>query len=174
MIMLDREARLREAIAREPDDAGAVRELANLVGRSRGRKEEAAELWARYAELSDVDDTPEPLLLLARALIEARREEEAVEALVRCSALHPEEPAAFDLLGDVLRHQGRLEEAAEAFERASSLDPGSLRARLALASCLDALGRAEEAQRILQAVQAEGSSDPAVAALLRELLHRRG
>lgn len=172
--MVDREAQLRELLASAPDDVEAVRALASLVGRSRGRKVEAAELWARHARLSDVEDTPEPLLQLARALIEARREEEAVETLRRCSALHPGDPTVFDMLGDVLRHLGRLEEAAEALERACSLDQGSLRPRLALASCLDALGREEEASRILEAVQAEAGSDPAVPALIRELLHRRG
>ena len=172
--MVDRERQLREKLAGEPDDAEAVRELASLVAQARGRKQEAAELWARYAVLSDNEGTPEPLLQLARALIEARREEEAVETLVRCSALHPDEAAVFDMLGEVLRYSGRVEEAAEALERACRLDPESLRPRLALASCMDALGRPEEAQRILEKVRADASADPAVAALVRELIHRRG
>lgn len=172
--MVDREAQLRESLARTPDDAESLRELASLVGRARSRKDEAARLWARYVELADNEAAPDPLMQLARALIEARRDEAAVDALVRCSTLHPNEAAVFDLLGEVLRYSGRLEEAVPALERACRLDPESIRPRLALASCLDALGREGEAARILEEVQAQASSDPAVTALVRELRHRRG
>ena len=171
--MADRERELRTRIAASPGDAEALRELAELVGAGRGRKDEAVELWSGYVHLAEPEDTAEALLALGRAQVEARRNDEAIRTLRRCAEDAPEFFPVFDLLGELLRQAGRLEEAVETLQRAVELDATAVRPRLALVGCLDALDRPREAEATLAAVRALGSSDPAVLALVQELMRRR-
>ncbi len=172
--MSDREAQLRARLAAVPGEAETIRELAELVGAARNRKDEAVKLWERYAGLVDAVRTEAALLALARAQIEARCEDAAIETLQRCAARTPESFEAFDLLGELLRRDGRLEEAAQALRRAAELDPKAVRPRLALVTCLDGLGQSAEAQAALDEVRRLASGDPAVLALVQELMRRRG
>jgi predicted Zn-dependent protease len=170
----EREKTLRDRIADSPADAEALRELAARVGAQRGRKEEAAELWRRYVDEVDASRKAEATLALARAQVEARQVSAAIETLHRCTAEAPGSAEAFDLLGELLRGAGELKEAVEALHKAVELDPEAIRPRLALVSCLDALGRSDEAGEQLEAVRALGAGDPAVNALVMELMQRRG
>ncbi len=169
----DRERALRERIATDPGDATAYQELARLVGSMRGRKDEAVELWRRYIDLADAARLPEARLALARAQIEARLDNDAVETLQTCVADDPGNVEALCLLGELLRRGGDLEEAVRVFRSAAGHEPETIRARIALLSCLEALGDQAEAQKVLQSIQQQAVGDPAVAALLRELLQRR-
>lgn len=171
--MSQREQALRDRLARDPGDSAASRELAELVGAERGRKDEAVELWRRYADVVDIADKGRALLALARAQIEARRERSAIETLIQRSERWPD-AEGLDLLGELLRRDGRLQEAAEALRRAIELSPEAMRPRIALITCLQALGRDAEVQRELEALSAVGAVDPAVAALVQELVRRRG
>ncbi len=172
--MNDREAELRARLGERPDDAEALGELATIVLAARRRKAEAVELWKRYAAAVDPSRLSDATLGLARAQMEARQEEQAIESLQRCTELDPNAFDAFDLLGELLRRRGRLEEAAEALGRAVRLDPQALRPRLALVTCLDGLGRSDEAQTLLVEAEKLGEGDPAVRGLIQELLRRRG
>jgi Flp pilus assembly protein TadD len=172
--MTDRERKLRERTIEAPEDAEAVRQLAELVGGQRGRKREAVELWSRYLTVVDASQTAEALLALARAQVEARQVSTAVETLRRCVDEAPGEAEAFDLLGELLRGSGDLEAAAEALRRAVELEPQSIRPRLALVNCLDVLGRSDEAGSELEAVRDMAAGDPALNALVMELVQRRG
>lgn len=160
--------------SRASEDAAAIRERAERLGAERGGKEEAVELWRRYLEIVQPSQVGDALLGLGRALVEARRDEEAVDVLQRCVEESPECFAAHDLLGQMLKQSGRLESAVEAFKRAAALSPGDVQPKVALVGCLDALGRSEEADDVIRALGARGARDPAVGALVRELLQRRG
>lgn len=165
---------MRERLAAEPDEAEALLELARHVGADRTRKVEAVELWERYAKAVDEADLGDALLGLARAQVEARSDEAAIATLERCIA-SPQPPApAFELLGHLLGRHGRLQEAVEALRRATDLQPRDVGPRIALVTCLDALGRESEASRVLAEIAEIGGDDPAVQALIRELMHRRG
>ncbi len=172
--MKDREKELREQLAAGSTDSEALRELAGLVGADRARKDEAVELWRSMVAVLEPSQLPEGLLALARAQVEARREEEAIETLARCTADSPDNFDAHDLLGELLRRAGRLEEAADALRRAGELDPRAVRPRAALLACLDGLGWRDEADRVLGSLQRLGADDPAVGALVEELMRRRG
>lgn len=169
----DRERRLRERVRETPEDVDALRELAGVVGNARTRKDEAVDLWRRYLEVAGREQVGEALLALGRAQVEARRDREAIETLRRCTVEWPTCFAAFDLLGELLRLEGEHEAAVEALQRAVELDPRSLRPRVALVSCFDALGRAAEAETALREVRELDSGDPAILALVQELMQRR-
>lgn len=157
-----------------PDDAAELRERAEKVGAERGRKQEAVELWRRHLESVGSSQIGEALLGLGRALVEARCVEEAVDVLSRCAGELPNSFEAHDLLGQVSRETGRLEAAVAAFRRAAELGPGEIQPRVALVVCLDALGRSAEADEVIRTLGACSSRDPAIRALLQELLQRRG
>jgi tetratricopeptide (TPR) repeat protein len=169
----DGEGRLRERLREVPEDTTALRELAELVGKARTRKDEAVDLWHRYLEVAGPEHIGEALLALGRAQVEARKEREAIETLRQCTVETSTCFAAFDLLGELLRREGELEAAVEALQRAGELDPRAIRPRVALVSCLDALGRAAEAEAALDEVRELGSDDPAILALVQELMQRR-
>lgn len=171
--MTDRERHLRDRISEAPEDAAALRELAELVAAERGRRDEVVDIWRRYLEVIDPSRTGEALLALARAQVEARRESDAIETLRRCTAEWPECFAAFDLLGELLRHAGEYDAAIEALQRAAELEPESVRPRVALVSCFDAAGRLAEAEAALEGLRRLGAGDPAVRALAQELARRR-
>jgi tetratricopeptide (TPR) repeat protein len=172
-VSTNREEELRARISAEPLDAEVIRELAELIGSDRTRKEEAIELWKRYVDAVEPSRTAEALLRLGRAQVEARREDEAIDTLRRCIEEASDCFAALDLMGELLRRAGRLEEAVEALGRAAELDDQAIRPRVALVTCLDALGRSGEAEAVLEVVRAIGAGDPAVMALVRELTQRR-
>lgn len=171
--MSQRERELRTRVQRDPDDADALRELARVVGRSRTGKDEAIDLWRRHLEVAAPSDRAAARLALAHALIQARREPEAIQTLRECTRDSPDAAEAFDLLGELLRRAGDLEEAVGALTRAIELEPDAVRPRVALVTCYDALGREREARAALQSLAGLGADDPAITALVRELMHRR-
>ena len=172
--MNDREDSLRQRISSAPADPKALRELALLIGLARDRKVEAVDLWQRYLELADARDVPAALLALSRAQIEARFESDAIRTLRRCTSEAPDQPEAYETLGELLRRNGDLQGAVDALRTAAELQPGSPQPLLALLTCLDAMGETDAAQEILSSVQRLAAADPALAALIRELMQRRG
>ena len=170
----DRERALRERLDEYPEDTEALRALAELLQSHRDRKSEAVEVWRRYVDAVPEHTRSGALLELARALIEARQEEEAVGALESCLGLEPDSVEALDLLGELQRRAGDLESAVDAFTRAIELEPEAIRPRVALVACYDALGRSREARAALQSLAELGAENPAIRALVQELMHRRG
>ena len=171
--MTDQESQLRRRLSGDPKDFDALRALAELVGAARDRKAEAVELWRRYADVAGPELAGGALFALGRAQVEARQEADAIETLLVCTREDPALSEAFDLLGELLRRAGRLEEAVEELKRAADLDPEAVRPRVALAICYDALGRRSEAESVLSSLGQAAANDPAVSALVRELMHRR-
>ncbi len=167
------EKELRDRIEKAPGDAEALQQLAQLVGRDRRRKDEAVRLWMRYVDAVPRAQRNQALLTLARAQVEARLNDEAIETLRRCTDEAPGMLAGLELLGELLRQDGRFEEAVEVLERAVEIEPEAMQTRFALASCFDALGRPREAEAVLAQVRAVGASDPAVLALVQEYMRRR-
>jgi Flp pilus assembly protein TadD len=167
------EKELRDRIEEAPGDAEVLRQLAQLVGRHRGRKDEAVGVWLRYVDAVPGQQKAEALLALARAQVEARQNGQAIETLHRCTAEDPGMFAGLELLGALLRQEGRFEEAVGVFEKAVKIDPKAVQPRVALVSCFDALGRPREAEAVLEQVRAVGTGDPAVLALVQELIRRR-
>ena len=156
-----------------PGDAEALRQLAKLVGRHRGRKDEAVGIWLRYVGAVPSSQKAGALFALARAQVEARQNDEAIETLRRCTAEDPGMFGGLELLGELLRQVGRFEEAVGVFERAVEIDSEAVQPRVALVSCFDALGRPRSAEGVLAQVRAMGTGDPAVLALVQELMRRR-
>jgi Flp pilus assembly protein TadD len=165
---------VNEANSRIPDDAAQLKQRAETVGAERDGKQEAVDLWRRYLQIAEASQTGEALLGLGRALVEARRSEEAVDVLSRCAEKMPDSFEVHELLGQVSRETGRLEAAVAAFGRAAELGPDEIQPRVALVVCLDVLGRSAEADEVIRTLGLRGSRDPAIRALLQELLQRRG
>jgi tetratricopeptide (TPR) repeat protein len=167
------EKELRERIEEAPEDSRALRQLAELVGRDRTRREEAVELWQRYVESVSGSEKAEALLALGRAQVQARENSGALDTLRRCIAEEPNLFGGLELLGELLRQKGRFDEAVEVFERAVEVEPGAVQPRFALVSCFDALGKTRQAESVLAQVRAMNANDPAVLALVQELMRRR-
>jgi tetratricopeptide (TPR) repeat protein len=167
------ERELRARLERDPTDGDALRELVRRVGTDRDGKREVVELWRRHVEAVDGPDEGAALLGLARSQVAARQEEDAIETLGRCVERLPDSAEAHGLLGELLRRAGRLEAAVEALSRATDLDPDSLEPRVALVACYDALGREREARAALESIRDLGAGNPAIGALVQELMHRR-
>ncbi len=171
--MTSGEKRSSERVSGTREDAAALRERAQLAGAERGRRQEAVDLWRRYLVVVGSSGTGEALLELGRALVEARREEEAVDVLRRCTEEWPDCFDAYGLLGEVLRQTGDLEAAVGALERAVALRPDDVQPKVSLVICLDALGRRPEAEKALASLGERGANNPAIRALVQELLQRR-
>jgi Flp pilus assembly protein TadD len=171
--MTDREIQPGGPGSEVPEDAALLRKKAELAGAERGGKNEAVDLWRRYLEVVDPAGTGEALLELGRALVRARREGEAADVLRRCVEELPDSFEAHALLGEILRQTGELEAAVGALKRAAELSATELQPQVSLVFCLDALGRRSEADAALRVLTESGASNPAVRALVQELLQRR-
>ncbi len=171
--MNDRERELRERVEANPTDPEALAELARLVGRQREGKLEAVELRKRQVEAAAAADVADAMMSLARAQVEARRDADAIETVRQLAENEPDTAEAFELLGELYRRIGATEEAVGAFRRAAELQPDAVQPRVALLVCLNDLGRSEEAREVVASIQEIGSGDPAVTALVRQLLQGR-
>lgn len=87
---------------------------------------------------------------LARALMEAGRDERARSVVREASELAPEDPAPMVLLGTLEARAGRFEQALPWFERALELEPRLGEAHLQRGNCLAALKRNGEAVASLE------------------------
>lgn len=87
------------------------------------------------------------LAQLARVLLQARREDEAIAAAERAVALCPDDALTLDTIGCVYSHCGRHESALPLFEAAAKLRPRHPQHLYNLASTLGFLGRFAEAER---------------------------
>jgi tetratricopeptide (TPR) repeat protein len=83
--------------------------------------------------------------LLASALMQQDRADEAMAEFVAAVLISPEDAAAHAGIGQIHLHAGRDAEAVDALRRATDLAPANGETRYALASALQRLGRTEEA-----------------------------
>ena len=109
-------------------DAGAL--LAARVHVRRGETPAAIQILHQRAEHPAA--AGELLDELARLLFDADRPHEAESALMRLSALRPQDPAVLHNLGSLYHLQDRLPEAAKALRRSLELRPDAAATRLLL------------------------------------------
>jgi cellulose synthase operon protein C len=111
--------------------------LADLLRRT-GRVRHAV---TRLAELLEQDPYDLPaLLLLGRALVDDKRDEQALEAFRRALKFDPEQVEALFQQGVVLARLHRYGEAVQAWEKVTRIDPGgpfAQRARIHARTALD-------------------------------------
>jgi tetratricopeptide (TPR) repeat protein len=110
-----------------------------------------------------------PLLVLARALGQQKRYDEALEALVRAERdlanLTTEQksyPGLYLLRGDLLAASDRRGEAREAYKQEIALFPADPLAYSHLARVLAAVGRRAEGLKVVQQMIATSPDDPAI------------
>jgi adenylate cyclase len=121
-------AEARQAVELNPNDAPALHALGNksdLVGDPQGiaRMERAQQLNPRDPERHS------HLCFLARALVNARRYDEAAAAARAAIQRRPDYPHAHFILAIALGHLGRLAEAQAALAESDRLQPGFVAAR---------------------------------------------
>jgi tetratricopeptide (TPR) repeat protein len=91
--------------------------------------------------------------LLARALVQQDREDEAIARFVAALLIDPVDAEALAGIGQIHLDAGRNAEAAAVLRRATDLAPGSSEARYAFANALVRLGRTEEAAQHFDKVE---------------------
>lgn len=144
-----------ELSRRNPNSANALGLLAFAYDAA-GRFEEAAEAYARAAQLDPAD--AHLLDAFGLMLSQTGRDDEALELFTRAVEAMPDDPIAHDHRGTALNRLGRDEEALDAFARAAELAPHSAMVRVRHGATLMHLERYEAA---LAALLAAAEIDPA-------------
>lgn len=105
----------------------------------------------------------------AAALFQDRRAAEAEAVLVTLTGRHPENPGAWEALGNVRGALGSFAGAAEAFDKARAAGGGGARLYAGLAATLAKSGRVPEARKALAEGLAKHPGDPALLSVQRQL-----
>ena len=130
---LDEAARLAGGVLKaDPDNA----EAGQILGTALLVQDRSAEAVAPLERAAQRGEDPHIETLLARALTNVGRREEAVDWLRQATTRRPAFPQAFLELGDQLGAAGRFEEAAAAFEEGLALLPEAAVLRVGLAHLL--------------------------------------
>ena len=159
--------RARQAIAANPNDAEAYRELGAALRRI-GDDQAAndAEMEAIYASSSDPQIRAAADALLANNL-------PAAEAILRpLVAARPNDVSAIRMLGEVALKVARPEDAEKLFRRALALAPGFDFARFSLVTALHSQNRAGEA--LVELDKIGGEQDEDILAMRAALCSRIG
>jgi tetratricopeptide (TPR) repeat protein len=127
------------AIHGESQLHGAVARLAS------GAADFPAAIAALQRAVNAQPNDPAMHRLLARALVQQDRADEAVAEFVAALLIDPRDAEALAGIGQIHLNAGRHTEAAEVLGRATEMSPGNSEVRYALASALVRLGRTEEA-----------------------------
>jgi tetratricopeptide (TPR) repeat protein len=88
-----------------------------------GVRQESLEIESIRAELADRPDDPDYLVLLAEALSQEGRTDEAMEAYRRATEIDPDNSAAHYALGSLLVAEDRKEEGIASWRAALDVDP---------------------------------------------------
>jgi len=153
-----RVARLKDYVARSPDDpAGGVR-LVKLLARA-GQTDEAL-LFSRKLRSAGLL-TPRLLLALGDLQADAGQADDAIRTYSEIVEFDPHNRAARQLLGDVFLARGWYDLAYAQYQTLTEMAPDNLLAQLRLASAAGSAGRTDEALRIVRKVaRAPGSPGP--------------
>jgi tetratricopeptide (TPR) repeat protein len=148
-----RVARLKDYVARAPDDpAGGIR-LVKLLARA-GKTDEAL-LFSRKLK------SPRLVLALGDLQADAGQTDDAIRTYSEIVEFDPHNLAARQLLGDVFLAHGWYDLAYAQYQTLTELAPDNLLAQLRLASAASGAGRTDEALRIVRKVaRAPGSPGP--------------
>src|SRR5438132_567012 len=122
-----------QLLALTPDDVEALADLLRRSGRPRAAV-------TRLAEMLEQDPYDLPaLLLLGRALLDDKRDEQALEAFRRALKFDPDQVEALFQQGVVLARLHRYGEAVQVWEKVTRLDPSGPFAQAARAHARTAL-----------------------------------
>ena len=114
----------RDAIEANPRFGRAYNNLGFLL-QKQGRRQEATEAFAKYAELEGRKEKPDPYAFynLGCALLEAGEPSRAKESLLKAADLLPDDHLVNNALGNVYVVQGLYTQALLRFRRAQQAEP---------------------------------------------------
>jgi len=133
--------RLRPHLQRHPDDAAAVRLLAELVGRS-GDVDQAKKLLQQAIELAPA--FPETRVRLATILCFQNRVEESLDVLDDLLAIDPTSAPGLDAKAATLARIGNYHEAARTYEILLEHAPDHVSGLIGYGQMLNTIGRFED------------------------------
>ena len=145
--LAEAEARYRQALAADPEDAEALTNL-GVTLQLRGRPDQAEACYRRALELRP--DQPEGHNNLGVALQALDRLDEAIACFERALALRPAYQDALNGLGVALQARGRLDQAVACYRRALELHPDHGETHANLATTLLQAGDLEAGFRELE------------------------
>ena len=153
-----RVARLKDYVARAPDDPAGGMRLVKLLARA-GKTEEAL-LFSRKLKAAGLL-TPRLVLALGDLQADAGQPDDAIRTYSEIVEFDPRNLAARQLLGDVLLAHGWYDLAYAQYQTLADLAPENGMAQLRLAAAAGGAGRTDEALRIVRKVaRAPGSPGP--------------
>lgn len=165
-------ARLKEYLARAPDDPAGGMRLVKLLARA-GHADEAL-LFSRKLKAAGLI-TPRLVLALGDLQADAGQTDDAIRTYSEIVEFDPRNQAARQLLGDVYLAHGWYDLAYAQYTTLTELAPESLLAWLRLAAAAAGAGRTDEALRIERKVARSpgnpGPSDPRLFARLAAAAH---
>jgi putative PEP-CTERM system TPR-repeat lipoprotein len=123
--------RFRDVLARNPGSSFALLALAELEGRSGGKKEEVLSLIKRSVAANPTDASSH--LMLVSFYLGTRDVKKAVAAAQEALAVLPDNPAILDVEGRAQQAAGNFNQALSAYARLSELNPGSTQPYLRMA-----------------------------------------
>jgi tetratricopeptide (TPR) repeat protein len=140
-------------------DPGAVAALARLVQQSSGPEAAITAIDAVKLDLTQPKNEP-VLRMRVDAQVQLGQAKQALAAVDRALAKHPEEPALLDLRGRVLAALGRKDEARASFEQALAADPQYAPSHAGLGSLAVQAGDLPTALQQFDAAVAADPADP--------------
>jgi tetratricopeptide (TPR) repeat protein len=143
----EEKARTKAAADASPNDWMLQENLANLQQQT-GDSGGAVDSWRRVVHL--LPHSPDAWQGLGLALDGAKRDDEAIPALQKAAALHPESVVAMNSVAEVYAREARFEEAAREFQQVLRQKPYWGPAHLGLGKALEALGKTQEAMEQFQ------------------------
>ena len=153
-----RVARLKDYVARAPDDPAGGMRLVKLLARA-GKTDEAL-LFSRKLKSAGLL-TPRLVLALGDLQADAGQTDDAIRTYSEIVEFDPHNLAARQLLGDVFLAHGWYDLAYAQYQTLTEMAPDNLLAQLRLASAAGGAGRTDEALRIVRKVaHAPGSPGP--------------
>jgi tetratricopeptide (TPR) repeat protein len=155
---------LRRAIALDPGNAEAHRELNALLYRS-GRESEFLASYDDAIRRAPASGRGALLLQKAGQLVDAERFEEARDCFAQVAALAPGSAGPQNGLAVAYAGLGRFEEAIAAYENSLKLQPNDLATRIRLACVLLQTGEAKRALSLTEAVVPQTPLDQAALAV---------
>jgi Ca-activated chloride channel family protein len=151
-------SRLKDYVARAPDDPAGGMRLVRLLARA-GKTGEAL-LFSRKLKAAGLL-TPRLVLALGDLQADAGQTDDAIRTYSEIVEFDPRNQAARQLLGDVFLAHGWYDLSYAQYQTLAEMAPDNLVAQLRLASAAAGAGRTDEALRIARKVmRAPGSPGP--------------
>lgn len=136
-----------EIIAARPDHADSY----FLLGMAEANEGRLPAALTAVHKATQLRATPEYLAQLARLLVTARRDADALAVAGQALALHPQDALTFDTIGGVYSRLSAHAQALPCFEQAVARNPQHAQMRFNYAASLGFAGRFEEAEREYEA-----------------------